>query len=121
MINNNKEIIEKVQQLINDDTDFIVLYYNRDNITLEELAAFYQQLNSSIKPALGRPIHFICCDNHMKLESRTKEDIREMLYDENDYCDFCGEEYVVMSGSRMTKMLYIKVVLLTFVLNAEGS
>ena len=67
MTKNNKEIIEKVQQLINNDTDFIVLYYNRDNITLEELAAFYQQLNSSIKPALGRPIHFICCDNHMKL------------------------------------------------------
>ena len=38
----------------------------------------------------------------MKLESRTKEDIREMLYDEDDYCDFCGEEYAVMSGSRMT-------------------
>lgn len=103
MINNNRETIEKVQQLINDDTDFIVLYYNRNNITLEELAAFYQQLDSSIKPALGRPIHFICCDNHMKLESRTKEDIREMLYDEDDYCDFCGEEYVVISGSRMTK------------------
>ena len=95
MINNNKEIIEKVQQLINDNTDFIVLYYNRDNVTLEELTAFYQQLDSSIKPALERP-------NHMKLESRTKEDIREMLYDEDDYCDFCGEEYVVMSGSRMT-------------------
>lgn len=37
----------------------------------------------------------------MKLESRTKEDIREMLYDEGD---FCGEEYAVMSGSRMAAL-----------------
>lgn len=98
----DKETIERVQQLIHDNTDFIVFYYNKNNITLEELAAFFQQLISSIKPALERTIHFICCDNRIRLESRTKEDIREMLYDENDYCDFCGEEYVVMSGSRMT-------------------
>ncbi len=98
----DKETIERVQQLINDDTDFIVLYYNREKVTPEELITFYKQLDSEIKPALGRPIQFICCDIGFKLESRTKEDIREMLYDENDYCDFCGEEYVVMSGSRMT-------------------
>lgn len=52
---------------------------------------------------------------------KTKEEVREMLYFNEDFCDFCGEEYVIMSGSRMTKMLYIKVVLLTFVLNAGGS
>ena len=67
MINNNKEIIEKVQQLINDDTDFIVLYYNRDNVTLDELVAFYEQLESSINLALERPVSFICCDNRLRL------------------------------------------------------
>ena len=93
----DKETIERVQQLINDDTDFIVLYYNRERVTPEELITFYKQLDSEIKPALGRPIQFICCDIGFKLESRTKEEIREMLYDEDDYCDFCGEGRVVMS------------------------
>lgn len=34
---------------------------------------------------------------------KTKEEVREMLYFNEDFCDFCGEEYVIMSGSRMTK------------------
>lgn len=34
---------------------------------------------------------------------KTKEEVREMLYFNENSCDFCGEEYVVMSGSRMTK------------------
>lgn len=34
---------------------------------------------------------------------KTKEEVREMLYFNENFCDFCGEEYVVMSGSRMTK------------------
>ena len=50
----DKETIERVQQLINDDTDFIVLYYNREKVTPEELITFYKQLDSKIKPALGR-------------------------------------------------------------------
>ena len=32
---------------------------------------------------------------------KTKEEVREMLYFNEDFCNFCGEEYVVMSGSRM--------------------
>lgn len=40
----------------------------------------------------------------IKAAMLTKEEVREMLYfNEDDYCDFCGEEYIVMSGSRMTK------------------
>ena len=91
----DKETIERVQQLINDDTNFIVLYYNREKVTPEELITFYKQLDSEIKPALGRPIQFICCDIGFKLESHTKEEIRKMLYDEDD---FCGEGYGLHKG-----------------------
>lgn len=95
----DKETIEKVQKLtIENKDDFVVLYYDKNKVYFKDLYDFIMLLKTTIKEC-----KIITCEKSITINAKTKEEVREMLYFNEDFCDFCGEEYVVMSGSRMTK------------------
>ncbi len=97
----DKETIEKVQKLTIENKDnFIVLYYDKDKVHLKDLYDFFMILKTTIKEC-----KIIVCEKDITIDTMTKDELNKLFdltREETMPCDFCGEEYVVMSGSRMT-------------------